>query len=69
MDTLTFLAQGHDLGEHDNNESTYASRGCPVCYEVAGDDGRPMPEWRRRSLQGRNRFDAVSDMTDRVAGR
>ena len=30
---------------------------------------RPMPEWRRRSLEGRNRFDAVSDMTDRVAGR
>lgn len=28
-----------------------------------------MPEWRRRSLAGRNPFDAVADMTDRVAGR
>lgn len=30
---------------------------------------RRMPEWRRRSLEGRGRFDAVNDMTDRVAGR
>ena len=30
---------------------------------------RWMPEWRRRSLEGRNRFEAVNDTTDRVAGR
>ena len=23
-----------------------------------------VPEWRRRSLEGRNRFDAVNDQTD-----
>jgi hypothetical protein len=28
-----------------------------------------MPEWRRRSLEGRGRFDAVTDTTDRVVGR
>jgi hypothetical protein len=41
--------------------------GYPICAECWKRAGTPIPEWRRRSMEGRGRFDAVTDTTGLVA--
>jgi hypothetical protein len=51
--------------EHVNDEHTVTRLGCPVCADLPR-QRREIPEWRRRSMEGRDPFSAVTDTTGLV---